>query len=250
MSTPAPVHSRATSARNGLRGVLLGLIGLAGATTAAVAGPSFDCNSPRTRSERLICASQDLSDLDRRISNAYRNASGALDAPGKSALRVDQHLFLESRDIQAQTDDYDMKADFEWRAKLLENIQPDARSGFTGLWANAYGEIRITPVRGGVFEVDIATVQPYPSFPVCQLKTSGSPQGTILVVGNATAAERDANDGWTVRLIRNGTALTAELQRPPSSGMSSPPFCGFRTSIDGDYLPVHRMPADPRFKAE
>lgn len=245
-------HRCASPLRAGPMGLLVILLPLLAADPAFAGDASFDCSSARSKAERIICSSSALSTLDRRISSAYRGAAGALDAPGKSALRVDQHLFLESRDIQAQTNDYDMKADFEWRAGLLENIDRSVRTGFVGVWANAYGEIRIVSTsKGDAFTVDISTVQPYPSFPVCQLKGVSLMRGEAMVVGDATADERAANEGWTVQLTRNGTVLSAEAVRPRTAELSSPPFCDFRSSLDGDYLPVSgKLPDDPRFKGE
>lgn len=229
-------------AQVGAAALLAGLLALgAPAAHAAADGPSFDCKAARTKVEKAICADPALAALDRRIAAAYQKVMGALDADGKTALRADQRVFVEARDIQARTRDYDLKADLDWRARLLESVEITPRAGFAGTWANAYGEVTVAPAPGGGFKVEISTVQPYPSYPVCQLEATGAVSGTALVVGGSEA-ERKENDGWTVRLTRTGAVLAAELERPKEADFASPPFCGFRATIDGAFLPVMRTP--------
>ncbi|WP_341988214.1 lysozyme inhibitor LprI family protein [Azorhizobium sp. AG788] len=250
MLRPAPVspapdptsrlrpHGRMAMVALALAGAGLWLAALPAA--AAGEGPSFDCKAARSKPEKAICADPALAALDRKMAAAYRKAMAGLDASGKNALRADQRLFLEARDIQmtqAKPQDYDLKADMQSRVTLLEGIETAPRPGWAGTWSNASGEIRIKPSPGGTFEVSISTVQPYPSYPVCDLTTAGRPEGAALVVGGS-ATERKVNDGWSITLTRKGTVLDAELVRPPGEESGSPPFCGFRASIDGTFLPV------------
>lgn len=240
--SPRPGSQRSRNARAAL--LLACLVAPLAAPPAAAAGgddgPSFPCTAARAAAEKAICADPALSALDRRMAAAYGKAMAAFDAGGRAALRSDQRFFLEVRDVQmtrTQPDDYDLKGDMQSRAAILEAIDPVARTGWSGSWVNTSGQIVITPARNGTFEVSISTVQPYPSYPVCDLTATGRPSGAGLVVGGSPA-ERKTNDGWTVTLVRKGMALAAELVRPNTADAGSPPFCGFRASIDGTYLPL------------
>lgn len=211
-------------------------------------GPSFSCAAAKSAAEKAICADPALAALDRRMASAYAKVLAALDAPGRAALRTDQRIFLEARDIQmtqARPDDYDLKGDMESRVGLLEAIDTKPRSGWSGSWVNTPGQIVVTPGADGAFLVSIFTVQPYPSYPTCDLTAGGRVSGGVLVVGGSPA-ERKTNEGWTVTLTRTGMALTAELVPPKGADAGGPPFCGFRSTIAGSFLPTRPEPAKPK----
>lgn len=210
---------------------------------AASDGPSFDCRAARSKIEKAICADPALSALDRRIAAAYQKLLAALDAPGRTALRMDQRTFLEARDIQARRSDYDLKADLAGRAAFLESIETAPRAGFTGTWTNVYGDVSVSTAGSG-FKVEISTVQPYPSYPTCTLSASGVASGNTLLVGGSEEERKD-NDGWTVKLTREGATLSAELQRPREAEFGSPPFCGFRSTIDGSFFATRQPSGNP-----
>ncbi|GGF64065.1 hypothetical protein GCM10007301_24870 [Azorhizobium oxalatiphilum] len=213
---------------------------------AAAAGPSFDCKAARSKTEKAICADPALSALDRRMADAYRKAMAGLDTAGKAALKNDQIYFLQVRDIQLEQEkEFRLDEDMDWRVKFLASITPAPRTGFTGKWVNANGEITVAAAPGGGFKVEINTVQPYPSYPMCAFHADGALSGQTLVVGGG-ADDMKENDGWTATLTRTGAALKAELVRAKTSEYASPPFCGFRSSIDGNFLPVQGLPDDPR----
>ena len=203
-------------------------------------GPSFPCTAAKSAAEKAICADPALAAQDRRMASAYAKVLAALDAPGRAALRADQRFFLEVRDIQmanAKPEDYDLKGDMQSRVDLLEAVDAKPRSGWGGSWVNTSGQIVVTPGAKGAYLVSILTVLPYPSYPTCDLTAEARADGGALVVGGS-AAERKANEGWTVKLTRKGAALAAELVRPATAEPGGPPFCGFRASIDGTYLPM------------
>lgn len=206
---------------------------------AAHAAPSFDCAKARTKVEKAICASPALSALDQRLATAYANAMGRLDAAGKAALKADQRLFLDVRDSFFGTPDYDLEADLSERAAWLERIDPAATSGWDGLWGSVMGEITLSK-KGGA--ADINTVALTRSHPTCTLEAASVPDGDALIVGGAPA-ELVENEGWSVRLARSGTALTAELLPPKGrDGAGGPPFCGHIPSIGGAFLPLRAAP--------
>lgn len=208
-------------------------------------GPSFSCAAARSAAEKAICADPALAALDRRMASVYAKTLAALDAPGRTALRADQRAFLEARDIQmtqARPDDYELKGDMQSRVGLLEAIDTKPHAGWVGSWVNTAGQIVVTPGADGAYLVSISTVQPYPSYPMCDVTASARVSGGVLVVGGAPAELKD-NEGWTVTLTRKGLILAAELVRPKGADAGGgPPFCGFRASIDGSYLPTKAIP--------
>jgi len=67
-------------------------------------GPSFDCSKASSGAEELVCASPDLSALDRRLADRFTaamSAAGALDAgadAAKDELRAMQRGWISGRD--------------------------------------------------------------------------------------------------------------------------------------------------------
>lgn len=66
--------------------------------TAATARPSFNCRYARTRSEKLVCGSNDLAERDRRMANVYYRANDRADGPTRRALSASRLRFLAYRD--------------------------------------------------------------------------------------------------------------------------------------------------------
>src|SRR3712207_6562273 len=75
------------------------LVASLAAVLPASASPSFDCKMARTTVEKAICADPELSTVDTRLANAYRDASRRLasDAPLTTALKREQAAFLARR---------------------------------------------------------------------------------------------------------------------------------------------------------
>ncbi|WP_164738569.1 lysozyme inhibitor LprI family protein [Aquabacter cavernae] len=208
----------------------------------AAAAPSFDCAKARTKVEKGICASPALSALDQRLAAAYAKAMARLDPAGQRALKADQRIFLDVRDRFFGTPDYDLKSDLAERAAWLERIDPSATKGWDGTWGSVMGEITLS--KGGA-AADINTVALTQGHPTCTLEVAAIVDGDTLLVGGAPADLKE-NDGWSVRLARSGTALTAELLPPKASDSAGgPPFCGNIPSIGGAFLPLRALPDEP-----
>jgi uncharacterized protein len=88
--------------------VLIGLTAaiLAAPVTAAEVGghpeakqnrPSFDCRRAGTRVEHLICGDAYLSQLDRRMANAYAAFQRRISSSERARLRENQRLWLADR---------------------------------------------------------------------------------------------------------------------------------------------------------
>jgi len=81
-------------------------------------GPSFACGAARHESERLICASARLSELDRLMATLYTRAMAL--TPNRSALRASQRDFLRGRD--ALSDPASLAIAYEGRIRELSVI--------------------------------------------------------------------------------------------------------------------------------
>jgi len=70
-------------------------------STAAQAGPSFNCRTARVAAEHAICSSHRLSKLDRQMSRSYFRLMKHLKQPGyrryRREMRQDQRAWLRER---------------------------------------------------------------------------------------------------------------------------------------------------------
>jgi hypothetical protein len=62
------------------------------------ANPSFDCRRGRSRSERMVCSSDALAALDRRMSSRFYSALAQADPEARRALRRTRDSFLAYRE--------------------------------------------------------------------------------------------------------------------------------------------------------
>lgn len=79
--------------RTAIMGATLCLLG----TAAAAAGPSFDCTRASGPAESAICASPELSYVDRVLAESFARAIAALGGDGQARLRASQHDWLSLR---------------------------------------------------------------------------------------------------------------------------------------------------------
>ncbi len=61
-------------------------------------GPSFDCSYSRLPSEKLICSSRPLAELDRQMASLYYDQMARSDEPTRQLLRRSRDAFLTRRD--------------------------------------------------------------------------------------------------------------------------------------------------------
>ncbi len=66
--------------------------------TRTAASPSFNCNSARSRSERLVCGSGNLAALDRQMSSQFYSALAEAEPDARRRLRTTRDRFLRDRD--------------------------------------------------------------------------------------------------------------------------------------------------------
>ena len=78
--------------------VLIGSVGMS-ASAATNMGPSFDCDKASTATEKAICSSEMLSNLDRELAAAYKVARGNIDKESRNltVLRNQQRQWVKKR---------------------------------------------------------------------------------------------------------------------------------------------------------
>lgn|GEM_PF-4697070 len=76
---------------------LFGFILTQHANYAFAGKPSFNCGARLTPNERLICSRNDLSDLDREVSEAYHELTSLLNRAAANLVRGDQRRWLKQR---------------------------------------------------------------------------------------------------------------------------------------------------------
>jgi uncharacterized protein len=100
-------------------GYAIALWALQLAAAHAQSRPSFDCARAGTGTEKLICSSPELSDLDARLSDAYSQARKTLSEPQQSALVQSQRAWMKAR----QEDCRDVSCLIGMYDKRLADIQ-------------------------------------------------------------------------------------------------------------------------------
>lgn len=106
-------------------GLLLAVASMQVATTAAGGDPSFDCAKASSDTERLICASDQLGEIDRQLAKEYRALRDTLSAGRRAALVRDQHAWLGRRDDCCGYDpptESQLVEEYSFRLRALEVI--------------------------------------------------------------------------------------------------------------------------------
>lgn len=202
----------------------------------AAAQPSFDCTKARAGVERTICADRNLSALDRKMAVAYAAALKRLDPLSVRLLREDQRSTIAIRDWAFERDDFDLAGFLEGRIGQLDAIDGGPRPGYAGTWINVGGSVSIEPSAKGL-EVTVSASDGAVGRWVCEFSGIARP-----VDGGLTVAEppgQDDNEGWTLRIVREGQSVRVEAIRP-AGFEGPPPFCGARGGVDGSYLAARR----------
>ncbi|MFL9883270.1 hypothetical protein PQR66_09555 [Paraburkholderia agricolaris] len=201
---------------------------------AYAAGPSFDCAKASSDVEVAICGSTALMAADRDIADAYGMARRRLDRQAGLALVQDQRAFLLTRGY-VLTPDNNRSAQkrllesMQNRARFLQGIPAQTRSGFAGQWGSVLGFVSVLAVGNG-YEVSINTVEPTIGRWVCDIDGTGTlVEGKLLV--------KNAGDRAVVQLSHDGELLKVETLPPPGIQNWHAPFCGSNGSLDGEYFP-------------
>lgn len=112
------------------------------ATPAKTYDPSFDCAKATTPTEKRICASAELSGLDRDLSSAWKAATAA-HPEQKDDLKTQQRQWLKSN--ASCVDDLCLSVRYRERIGFLKGIAsvPGSGSGVSGTWSDGDNDIAI-----------------------------------------------------------------------------------------------------------
>lgn len=101
--------------------------------TIGHAQASFDCSLAATPTEHAICAHDDLSQLDRQVAGAYRDARSAASPARRDAILKEQRAWLERRDACGPDRDCLARLMRE-RIAAVSVPTPAQGAGLTGLY--------------------------------------------------------------------------------------------------------------------
>ncbi|MDA8486572.1 MliC family protein [Pseudomonas resinovorans] len=87
--------------------------------TMADAGPSFDCTKAQGV-EQQVCASAELSALDRQMADVYKDTLAATDAATQKRLRAEQRGWLKGRDDCWKATDQNRCLTLSYQTRLVE----------------------------------------------------------------------------------------------------------------------------------
>ncbi len=154
------------------------------AMAAAASGPSFDCARARTKIELAICASGELSALDREEARLYRLALAG-PAQERGGLVARQRQFLRDRDQCAEEDSTDTMPACV-RDAYLGDISDLRR--LAGLGGDAAG-LSSGPIRfrcdGGFPDVFVTLFKLTPAQGYISMPTTGEGQPLRAVPGTS-----------------------------------------------------------------
>ncbi|MGQ5523571.1 lysozyme inhibitor LprI family protein [Chitinimonas sp. PSY-7] len=97
----------------------------------SVSAASFDCAKAKTETERLICTTPELSELDERLSEAYMTVLSRMNT--KFLFKTSQKAWLS--DIQKCKTVDCLKTEISKRTELLESVVTE---GEIGAWTGEY----------------------------------------------------------------------------------------------------------------
>jgi uncharacterized protein YfaP (DUF2135 family) len=111
--------------------------------TSWAAAAGFDCSKAATAVERLICANEELSQADSRLTDNYQRL---LEAFSHDAVELDRQLQAQKtwlRESRNRCPDVDcLKSAYNWRNLVLESAipRPIELEAPIGGWRNSFGE--------------------------------------------------------------------------------------------------------------
>jgi uncharacterized protein len=202
--------------------------------SGAAERPSFDCAKAATATERTICASDALASLDRDIAALYRQRRAR--APSAQSVDTNQRQWLTVRDACGDDVACLEKEMSERRQHLQELVARFAKalakdkSGFTGVYANAYGTAEIEAVSATEFDVTISTAEPSQGRWLCDFSGTGHLGRGAIVIRHPA----EVNDTTVVvTLTRKAGVLTVREERTDQAD-----YCGHNGYIEGAYRQV------------
>jgi uncharacterized protein len=195
------------------------------------ARPSFDCAKASSDVEKAICAKAQLAELDKKVAEAFTDARKRLGAAPEAlaALREDQKYWLGGRDMSMMPG-AGMGLDQYMDARLQELAAIGSpRQGLGGKWINLTGYVEVKE-NGARAMVHLVTAEPTRGVWICELEGQAVREGDALRI--------DGDEGWTIRVQRDGPILRVMEAPPPSDPTAIRPYCGHNGLLAGAYLPA------------
>jgi uncharacterized protein len=190
--------------------------------------PSFDCARARSEVEKAICASRELSALDRGIATAFSAARAGLDPDSARALREEQDTFNATREIALHSRDTSLAGFMRDHLAMLRRIDPApagaGTAAYLGDWASGAGTVKIRQGEEGALAIEIATAAAITGRWVCELTGQAK-----LADGKLTFTEDDV----VVTLARRGGSL--EITEKLKEGQMRD-YCGANGAVEGRYF--------------
>ncbi len=204
-----------------LTSALLGILGGSGAAAQA----SFDCAKAGTSVEHAICASAELSRLDRALAEAYAGARQGAGTAQRDAIRADQRRWLARRDRCGGQPDC-LANLMDRRIATLRGIDGSVPHGLdlTGFYCPDDASAMAVQQRGSALVFNFA-----------YFGANGHSCATPDMTGRRTG------DGWTAR--QDGCELTlrqvgAEIVVNTETFDACRQYCGARTAINEFRVPL------------
>jgi hypothetical protein len=211
-----------------LRPLAAALLLAAALPAAAQNRASFDCVRAKSDVEKAICASAELSALDRNIAAVFGDLRRRLDRDAVKVLVEEQATFNGTRELAMDSPNTTLKDYMGEHLKMLRRIQPPAAnsgpSAFLGEWASTAGTVTIKPGKGGSLQVSINTVAAVSARWVCDVSGEARLQDGKLVF---------TEDEVTITLSRRGQSLAVAEKLKDGQGRD---YCGANGAVEGGYL--------------
>lgn len=201
-------------------------------------GPSFDCARATTESERAICASPILSQLDRDMSAAYAAARRRIEPGARDALRADQQAFLRLGENTYAFRDQPVMADYPGigdqmaaRTSFLGQIGRPTEAGLVGVWGNLFGTVEVRRLANGRLVAEMSTVDPMAGRWICQVELTGLDNGGRL-------SGHPAGDPEIALSLTRRSGFIEVTESGADGTRGQPGYCGHNGFVEGRYLPI------------
>lgn len=207
------------------------------ALAAPSATPGFNCARAATEAEKLICQRPELAALDREIATAFAQALRRVDAKTGAALRKDQGIFVNVRNVLARPDykfDTDpvsqrLRAMMADRRDFLRSVRkPSSRALLAGQWRRYSARLFLKALPPRNFEISGSGVDPLAARWTCELEGIAGHRNNLLVM------DERATNGSQLSFVRDGDMLKVTEQLTKKTSVT--PYCGHNGSVEGHYF--------------
>ncbi|KZY38101.1 hypothetical protein A3731_14310 [Roseovarius sp. HI0049] len=194
---------------------------------------SFDCSKAGTNTEKAICGSSTLSELDLRLSQAFKNARSRASQAADGRILRDQKSFLNERD-QCGSSDECIGNEIRYRIDQLKQegtSQPITVGEFPGVYCNRDGTEYLAVSKDGS-DIRIQAGSVGVTGDSC---STGAMTATAKYDG-LVAKESDC----TLTVFSRGGSVVASAAPPH---VCHDLFCGFRANLNElEFNPTARRP--------